>query len=58
MAYFLALAAACVLVGLLIAAKATTATFGAFGFALLAFGVLFGFQQIKAHFDARDAAHH
>ncbi|MGG5809201.1 hypothetical protein [Falsiroseomonas sp. CW058] len=58
MTYFLALSGLMALIGLTIAAAATTGPFTAFGFALFAFGVLFGFFLIKRHFDEKDAAQH
>ena len=44
------------LLGLLIAARAVDTEFYIFGLALTAFAVLFGFSQIKGHYDAADAA--
>ncbi|HZF75495.1 MAG TPA: hypothetical protein VE033_06645 [Acetobacteraceae bacterium] len=52
--YFMMLAVATALAGLLTAAFATAPAFGLFGWGLLAFGVLFALGMVKRHFDAVD----
>ncbi|WP_160120596.1 hypothetical protein [Rhodovarius lipocyclicus] len=52
--FFLALSALIALVGLFTAAR-SEGYLNFFGFALLAFGVLFGLSVVKRHFDEADA---
>ncbi|TCZ63009.1 hypothetical protein [Roseicella aquatilis] len=56
-AFFLVFSALFALAGLFAAAMAHD-YLQFFGFALFAFGVLFGFSCIKRHFDAKEAARH
>ena len=55
--YFMILSGLIALVGLF-AIGAAHDYLQFFGFALFGFGVLFGFNCIKRHFDARDAMRH
>ncbi|MCB4822261.1 hypothetical protein [Roseicella aerolata] len=55
--FFIAFSAVIALVGLFAGAMAHD-YLQFFGFALFAFGVLFGYSCVKRHYDAQDAARH
>ena len=58
MTYFLVVCGIVTILGLAAISAAQEFGLASFGYALVAFGVLFGFFLLKQHFDAADAAKH